>query len=86
MYPASTKWSSTPHTIPYPSSITSGIHRDGEPKALPIPPRHPQVPTLTHAFFRDPATRHIEPILDLFIELGVDILSPIQASANDLPR
>lgn len=27
---------------------------------------------------------HIEPLLDLFIELGVDILNPIQATANDL--
>jgi uroporphyrinogen decarboxylase len=27
---------------------------------------------------------HVEPLLDLFIELGVDILNPVQASANDL--
>ena len=27
---------------------------------------------------------HIEPVLDMFIELGVDILNPIQATANDL--
>jgi uroporphyrinogen decarboxylase len=27
---------------------------------------------------------HIEPILDVFMELGVDILNPIQATANDL--
>jgi uroporphyrinogen decarboxylase len=27
---------------------------------------------------------HIEPLIDLFIELGVDILNPVQASANDL--
>lgn len=27
---------------------------------------------------------HIEPVLDLFMELGVDILNPLQASANDL--
>ncbi|MEI6425079.1 MAG: uroporphyrinogen decarboxylase family protein, partial [Lentisphaerota bacterium] len=27
---------------------------------------------------------HIEPILDVFMELGVDILNPVQATANDL--
>jgi uroporphyrinogen decarboxylase len=27
---------------------------------------------------------HIEPIIDLFIDLGVDVLNPIQASANKL--
>jgi uroporphyrinogen decarboxylase len=27
---------------------------------------------------------HIEPVLDLFMELGVDILNPVQATANDL--
>lgn len=27
---------------------------------------------------------HIEPVLDLFLELGVDILNPVQATANDL--
>lgn len=27
---------------------------------------------------------HIEPILDMFIELGVDILNPVQATANNL--
>ena len=27
---------------------------------------------------------HIEPMLDIFMDLGVDILNPIQASANDL--
>jgi uroporphyrinogen decarboxylase len=27
---------------------------------------------------------HVEPLLDLFIGLGVDILNPVQASANDL--
>ncbi len=27
---------------------------------------------------------HIQPLLDLFMDLGVDILNPIQASANDL--
>lgn len=27
---------------------------------------------------------HIEPMLDVFMDLGVDILNPIQASANDL--
>jgi uroporphyrinogen decarboxylase len=27
---------------------------------------------------------HIEPILDLFMELGVDVLNPVQATANDL--
>lgn len=27
---------------------------------------------------------HIEPILDVFMDLGVDILNPIQATANDL--
>jgi len=27
---------------------------------------------------------HVEPILDLFMDLGVDILNPVQASANDL--
>ncbi|NLG51342.1 MAG: hypothetical protein GX552_14635 [Chloroflexi bacterium] len=27
---------------------------------------------------------HIEPILDVFMDLGVDILNPIQVSANDL--
>ncbi len=27
---------------------------------------------------------HIEPLIDLFIGLGVDILNPVQASANDL--
>ena len=27
---------------------------------------------------------HITPILDVFIDLGVDILNPVQASANDL--
>jgi uroporphyrinogen decarboxylase len=29
---------------------------------------------------------HIEPVLDLFMDLGVDILNPIQESANDLER
>ena len=27
---------------------------------------------------------HIEPLLDVFMELGVDILNPVQATANDL--
>lgn len=27
---------------------------------------------------------HIEPLIDLFLELGVDILNPVQATANDL--
>ena len=27
---------------------------------------------------------HIEPILDIFMDLGVDVLNPIQATANDL--
>jgi len=27
---------------------------------------------------------HIEPALDLFIELGIDVLNPVQANANDL--
>lgn len=27
---------------------------------------------------------HIEPVLDMFIELGVDVLNPVQATANDL--
>jgi len=27
---------------------------------------------------------HVEPILDVFMELGVDILNPVQATANDL--
>lgn len=27
---------------------------------------------------------HVEPVLDLFMELGVDILNPLQATANDL--
>jgi len=27
---------------------------------------------------------HIEPILDIFMDLGVDILNPLQATANDL--
>ena len=27
---------------------------------------------------------HVEPMLDIFMELGVDILNPVQASANDL--
>ncbi len=27
---------------------------------------------------------HIEPILDVFMDLGVDVLNPVQASANDL--
>lgn len=27
---------------------------------------------------------HIEPLLDLFMELGVDLLNPLQATANDL--
>lgn len=27
---------------------------------------------------------HIEPLLDVFMELGVDILNPVQASANNL--
>jgi len=27
---------------------------------------------------------HIEPVLEMFIELGVDILNPVQATANDL--
>jgi len=27
---------------------------------------------------------HIEPILDVFMDLGVDVLNPIQATANDL--
>jgi len=27
---------------------------------------------------------HIEPVLDVFMELGVDILNPVQATANDL--
>jgi len=27
---------------------------------------------------------HIEPILDVYMDLGVDILNPVQASANDL--
>jgi len=29
---------------------------------------------------------HIEPILDVLMDLGVDVLNPIQASANDLSR
>jgi len=29
---------------------------------------------------------HIEPLLDTFMDLGVDILNPLQASANDLSR
>ncbi|NLE43188.1 MAG: hypothetical protein GX620_00600 [Chloroflexi bacterium] len=29
---------------------------------------------------------HIEPFIDMFIELGVDILNPLQATANDLSR
>ena len=29
---------------------------------------------------------HIEPLLDTFIELGVDILNPVQATANNLAR
>jgi uroporphyrinogen decarboxylase len=29
---------------------------------------------------------HIEPLLDTFIELGVDILNPVQATANDLKK
>jgi len=29
---------------------------------------------------------HIEPLLDLFVDLGVSILNPVQASANDLRR
>ena len=29
---------------------------------------------------------HIEPILETFIELGVDILNPVQATANDLSK
>lgn len=29
---------------------------------------------------------HIEPLLDLLLELGVDILNPIQATANDLQQ
>jgi uroporphyrinogen decarboxylase len=27
---------------------------------------------------------HIEPVLDMFLELGVDILNPVQKTANDL--
>jgi uroporphyrinogen decarboxylase len=27
---------------------------------------------------------HVEPILDLFMDIGVDVLNPVQASANDL--
>jgi uroporphyrinogen decarboxylase len=29
---------------------------------------------------------HIEPVLDMFLDLGVDILNPVQANANDLDR
>ncbi|MHC4915775.1 MAG: uroporphyrinogen decarboxylase family protein [Planctomycetota bacterium] len=29
---------------------------------------------------------HVEPILDMFMELGIDVLNPIQATANDLAR
>ena len=29
---------------------------------------------------------HIEPILDVFMDLGVDVLNPVQASANDVIR
>jgi uroporphyrinogen decarboxylase len=29
---------------------------------------------------------HIMPLLDIFMELGVNILNPIQATANDLPK
>ena len=29
---------------------------------------------------------HIEPILDMFMDLGVDVLNPIQATANNLDR
>jgi uroporphyrinogen decarboxylase len=29
---------------------------------------------------------HIEPALDMFMDLGVDILNPVQATANDLDR
>lgn len=27
---------------------------------------------------------HIEPVLDIFLELGIDVLNPVQATANDL--
>jgi uroporphyrinogen decarboxylase len=29
---------------------------------------------------------HVEPVLEMFIELGIDLLNPIQATANDLGR
>jgi uroporphyrinogen decarboxylase len=29
---------------------------------------------------------HVEPILEIFIELGIDVLNPVQATANDLER
>lgn len=29
---------------------------------------------------------HIEPVLDMFIDLGVDVLNPVQATANDLVK
>jgi len=29
---------------------------------------------------------HVEPILDMFVGLGVDVLNPVQASANDLSK
>lgn len=27
---------------------------------------------------------HIEPLIDLFVELGIDVINPVQATANDL--
>jgi len=29
---------------------------------------------------------HVEPLLDMFIALGVDVLNPVQATANDLSK
>jgi uroporphyrinogen decarboxylase len=29
---------------------------------------------------------HIEPFLDMFMDLGIDVLNPVQATANDLAR
>ena len=29
---------------------------------------------------------HVEPILEVFMDLGIDVLNPVQASANDLDR